>query len=139
MSAHRRTPPGATRTCPHCRAVILQSTSVCPSCRKHLRFTPRGGGDAIVPTFSPLRVEGSIRHPNAGEAWEYAVTVTITNDRGAEVTRQIVGVGAIQPGEQRKFTVAVEVFTPGGPTDADDARRISEAGGTVPVPSVQRR
>lgn len=72
------------------------------------------GGDAIVPTFSPLRVEGSIRHPNAGEAWEYAVTVSITNDRGVELTRQIVGVGAIQPGEQRKFTVAVEVFAPAG-------------------------
>ena len=38
--------------------------------------------------------------------------VTITNDRGEEVTRQIVGVGAIPPGEQRKFTVAVEVFEP---------------------------
>jgi len=114
VSAGRRTPAGATRTCPHCRAVILQSTSVCPSCRKHLRFTPRAGGDAIVPTFSPLRVEGSIRHPHDGEAWEYAVTVLITNDRGDEVSRQIVGVGAIKPGEQRKFTVAVEVFTPEG-------------------------
>jgi hypothetical protein len=62
-------------------------------------------------------VEGSIRHPDAGEAWEYAVTVTITNERGIEVTRQIVGVGAIKPGEQRKFTVAVEVFSPSGATE----------------------
>ena len=38
--------------------------------------------------------------------------VSITNDRGDEVSRQIVGVGAIPPGEQRKFTVAVEVFAP---------------------------
>ncbi|HJU66689.1 MAG TPA: hypothetical protein VJ650_00475 [Gemmatimonadaceae bacterium] len=59
-------------------------------------------------------MEGSIRHPTTGEAWEYAVTVTITNDRGVEVSRQIVGVGAIKPGEQRKFTVAVEVFGPPG-------------------------
>jgi hypothetical protein len=59
-------------------------------------------------------VEGSIRHPNAGEAWEYAVMVSITNDRGEEVARQIVGVGAIPPGEQRKFTVAVEVVEPAG-------------------------
>lgn len=43
--------------------------------------------------------------------------VSITDDRGAEVTRQIVGVGAIQPGEQRKFTFAVEVFTPAGMAD----------------------
>ena len=112
----RRTPAGATRTCPHCRAVILQSTSVCPSCKKHLRFSPAAGGDAVVPTFSPLRVEGSIRHPNAGEAWEYAVMVTIANERGVELTRQIVGVGALKPGEQRKFTVAVEVFAPEGST-----------------------
>ena len=114
MSTVRRTPVGATRTCPHCRAVILQSTSVCPSCKKHLRFAPGGGGGGIVPTFSPLRVEGAIRHPEVGEAWEYAVMVTITNDRGEELTRQIVGVGAIQPGEQRKFIFAVEVFTPAG-------------------------
>jgi hypothetical protein len=63
--------------------------------------------------MSPLRVESTIRHPDVGEAWEYAVIVTITNERGEEVTRQVVGVGAIQPGEQRKFTCAVEVYTPG--------------------------
>jgi len=37
--------------------------------------------------------------------------VSITNERGEE-TRQVVGVGAIQPGEERKFTVSVEVFAP---------------------------
>jgi hypothetical protein len=58
-------------------------------------------------------VEGSIRHPNAEEAWEYAVMVSVTNERGEEVSRQVVGVGAIKPGEERKFTVAVEVFKPG--------------------------
>ena len=29
---------GATRTCPHCRATILESAIVCPGCRHHLRF-----------------------------------------------------------------------------------------------------
>jgi hypothetical protein len=121
VSTRRRTPVGATRTCPHCRAVILQSTSVCPSCKKHLRFDPGAGGGAAVPTFSPLRVEGSIRHPNAGEGWEYAVTVSITNDRGVELSRQIVGVGAIPPGQQRNFTVAVEVFTPEAATEPEES------------------
>lgn len=107
----RRTPAGATRTCPHCRAVILQSTTVCPSCKKHLRFAP---GAAVLPSLTPLRVEGAIRHPEVGEAWEYAVIVTIQNERGEDVTRQVVGVGAIQPGEQRTFTFAVEVYTPQG-------------------------
>lgn len=39
------------------------------------------------------------------------MVVTVTNERGEE-TRQVVGVGAIQPGEERKFTVSVEVFAP---------------------------
>ena len=119
MNTVRKTPAGTTRTCPHCRAVILHSTSVCPSCKKHVRFVAGAGGGVVAPTFSPLRVEGSIRHPTAGDAWEYAVTVTIRNDRGEEVSRQLVGVGAIPPGEQRTFTVAVDVFGPPGPSEAD--------------------
>ena len=97
MSVIRKTPAGTTRTCPHCRAVILASAAVCPSCRKHLRFV----GAEAQPTFSPLRVEGTVRHPNVGEAWEYSVAISIKNDRGEEVGRQIVGVGALQPGEGR--------------------------------------
>jgi hypothetical protein len=38
--------------------------------------------------------------------------VSVRNDRGEEVTRQVVGVGALQPGEQRTFTFAVEVYAP---------------------------
>ena len=111
MSVTRKAPAGTTRTCPHCRAVILASAAVCPSCRKHLRFAP---GAEAQPTFSPLRVDGSIRHPNVGEAWEYSVTISIRNDRGEEVGRQIVGVGALHPGEGRTFSFSVDVFTPGG-------------------------
>jgi hypothetical protein len=82
----------------------------------------------VVPTFSPLRVEGTIRHPNTGEPWEYAVMVSITNERGVELTRQIVGVGALRPGEQRKFTVAVEVF---GPPDAPEETEPAKVGVTT--------
>ena len=115
MTTVRKTPPGATRTCPHCRAVILQSAAVCPSCRKHLRFVP--GESISAPTSVPLRVEGTIHHPSHGEAWEYAVVVSVSNERGEEVTRQIVGVGAIPPGDVRKFILAVEVYAP------DETRR----------------
>lgn len=133
MSTIRRTTAaGATRTCPHCRAVILQSTSVCPSCKKHVRFG--AGGDTAVPTFSPLRVEGSIRHPKVGEAWEYAVMISIADDRGQEVARQIVGVGAIQPGEQRKFTFSVEVFMPASEVEEEPAPKRADA-----LSSVARR
>lgn len=38
--------------------------------------------------------------------------ISVRNERGEEVTRQVVGVGALQPGEERTFTFAVEVFAP---------------------------
>jgi hypothetical protein len=95
--------------------VILQSAAVCPSCRKHLRVEPGDSSNpASAPAFSPLRIEGSIRHPDAGDAWEYSVLVSIRNERGDEVARQVVGVGALQPGEARTFTVSVDVFAPDG-------------------------
>jgi hypothetical protein len=107
----RKSPAGATRTCPHCRAVILASAAMCPSCRKHLRAS---SGVEAQPTFSPLRVEGTVRHPNVGEAWEYSVVISIRNDKGEEVGRQIVGVGALQPGDGRTFSFSVDVFAPQG-------------------------
>ncbi len=114
MSIVRRT-AGATRTCPHCRTEILQSAAVCPACKKHLRFEPGAAtATAAVPAFSPLRIEGSIRHPDAGEVWEYSVLVSIRNERGEEVARQVVGVGAMKPGEGRTFSFSVDVFTPDG-------------------------
>ncbi len=107
--------PGATRTCPHCRTTILESASVCPACKHHLRFEP-GAASRAQPSSSPLRVEGTIRHPDGGEAWEYSVMLSIRNERGEEITRQVVGVGALGPKEERTFTLAVEVFNP------DDAK-----------------
>ena len=57
--------------------------------------------------------------------------ISITNDRGEEVSRQIVGVGAIQPGEQRKFTFAVEVFAPAGAADLEEGAPLRDARGSV--------
>ncbi len=95
---------------------------MCPACKKHLRFEP-GAATRAVPTFVPLRVEGSIRHPDAGEAWEYSIMVSVKNERGEEITRQIVGVGALQPSEARSFTFAVEVFAPGDIRDGTTLKR----------------
>jgi len=111
MTIARQGAPGTTRICPHCRATILESASVCPACQHHLRFDP-GMAERAPPSFLPLRVEGTIRHPAVGEPWEYSVMLSIKNDRGEEIARQIVGVGALHPAEQRTFTLAVEVFTP---------------------------
>jgi uncharacterized protein YbaR (Trm112 family) len=112
MSIARAGAAGATRICPHCRASILESASVCPACRHHLRVDRRAVA-RVAPSFSPLNVEGTIRHPDVGEAWEYSVLVSIRNGRGEEVSRQVIGVGALQPLEERTFSLAVEVFTPG--------------------------
>ena len=86
---------------------ILESAAVCPACRHHLRFD--AGADAYqAPALTPLSIEGSIRHPADGEPWEYTVVVSIRNDRGEEIARKLIGVGAMNPNEQRTFTLSVE-------------------------------
>lgn len=111
MSTTRQGAPGATRTCPHCRVTILESSAVCPNCRHHLRFDPgSAGAKRAQSTIAPLTVEGTIRHPDHGPPWEYSVTVSIRNDKGEEVARQVVGVGALNPAEARTFLLSVEVF-----------------------------
>lgn len=109
MSA--RVTPGKSRICPICRETILESASICPACRHHLRFDPDAEQRA-QPSFCPLRVEGTIRHPEDSEAWEYSVALAIRNEKGEEIARHVLGVGALHPAEQRTFTLAVEVFTP---------------------------
>lgn len=113
MSTVRQSAPGATRACPHCRTRILESASICPACKKYLRFDP-GAAARAVPTFSPLKVEGTIKHPDNGQAWEYSVLVTVRNEKGEELARHVVGVGALHSGDQRTFSLDVEVFAPGG-------------------------
>lgn len=110
MSSPRPGSAGATRTCPHCKATILESSSVCPSCQHHLRFDPIAvAAQRAQRTTSALRVEGTLRHPSEGEAWEYSMVLSIRNDRGEEIDRKLVGVGAMRPGEQRTFALSVEI------------------------------
>lgn len=127
---------GKTRICPHCKATILDSASICPACRHHLRFDSA----ALVQqrarsSFSALRVEGRFGNTGAGaqrrvfaqpalphvaarepaaekQTWEYSVVVAIHDDRGEELVRQVIGVGALPPDESRTVTLSVEVFTP---------------------------
>jgi hypothetical protein len=105
--------PGKSRLCPHCKATILQSATICPACDHSLRFDSKRTRRA-PPSFSPLRVEGTIKHPDAGEAWEYSIALSILDSHGKEITRQIVSVGVMNPDEQRTFRLAVDVFTPSG-------------------------
>jgi len=114
MSSLRPGSPGATRECPHCRETILESAAVCPACRHYLRFeagADAGSDTSQEPVLTPLRIEGSIRHPADGEPWEYTVVVSIRNDRGEEIAHKLIGVGAMNPNEQRTVTLAVEVVS----------------------------
>jgi hypothetical protein len=54
-------------------------------------------------------VEGSFRNPVDSGAWEYSMVLTIRDERGEEITRKLVGVGAMRPDEQRTFTLSVEM------------------------------
>jgi len=110
MSSLRPGSPGATRECPHCRETILDSANVCPACRHYLRFD----AGAIVPqtpALTPLRIEGSIRHPADGEPWEYTIVVSMRNDRGEEIAHRLIGVGAMNANEQCAFTLSVEAVS----------------------------
>ncbi len=113
----RAAAPGKTRTCPHCKATILASASICPACNHHLRFDPKAIAERRQQaTHSPLRVEGTFRHPQDGSgAWEYSVVIAIQNDRGEEIERRVIGVGALQPNESRTVTLSVDIFTPPAP------------------------
>ena len=112
MSNIRPGSPGSTRACPHCKETILESASVCPACKHHVRFSGSGGtapGSEAETTLTALKIEGSIRQPADVEAWEYSVVVSITNEQGKEIARKLIGVGAMAPDELRTFNLSVEV------------------------------
>ena len=103
---------GKTRVCPHCKATILESAPICPQCHHHLQF-----GAAVYPAkkqpgFSALHVQGAIKNNESAADWEYSVVLTIQNERGEELSRQVVGVGALRPTEVRNFTLSVDILTP---------------------------
>jgi hypothetical protein len=107
--------PGKTRICPHCKTTILESSSVCPACQHHLRFDESLVERRAQPRFSALRVEGAFRNPEGADSWEYSVVVSIRDQRGEEVTRKVIGVGALDHDESRTVTLSVDVVGPRGP------------------------
>jgi hypothetical protein len=109
MSVPRPTGIGATRVCPHCKAVVLQSANICPGCQHHLRFNTVNAAPQAK-ALSAMRIEGSIHHPERGEACEYCVVVAITNAQGEKIARHVVGVGALQPGERHQYSFSVELM-----------------------------
>ena len=124
MNTGRVVLTGKTRVCPHCKSTILESASVCPACQHHLKFDPKAIVERrLQPAFSALRVEGGFKHPVGGEPWEYSVVVSIRNDRGEELARKVVGVGALAPNEGRQVMVSVTSVAAGSRRIADDRSR----------------
>jgi len=132
--ASRPVAPGKTRTCPHCKATILESLSICPGCLHHLRFDQEAAKRQVAAT-SALRVEGVIRHPPLEEPWEYFVVISIRNDRGEEVTRQVVSVGALQSTEKRTFTLSVDMMPPQALPGGGNVAKTPAAVTRTPVPA----
>lgn len=132
MNQPRPGSPGATRQCPHCKEQILESASVCPACRHHLRFDPVAAPDAAHGS-TPLRIEGVLRQPADGGPAEYSVIVSIKNERGEEIGRKLIGVGAMGPDERRTVTLTVEVAPAKAPVKAVPRAT------PVPPPAVKRK
>jgi hypothetical protein len=103
---------GATRTCPHCRATILESAVVCPGCKHHLRFDKDARIGAAAATKTAWQIEGTLDAERMDAASEYAILVVVRNERNEEVARQVVNVGALQGAERRTFTLSIEMSEP---------------------------
>lgn len=103
-------PVGEAWNCPHCGQRILRSAVNCPACQRRLRFDT--GTAANAAAVCPLRVEGTIQHSPDETPWEYSVLVQVRDAQGAVVAKHVVGVGAIQPGDTRTFSLQVEMRAP---------------------------
>ena len=105
---------GRTRNCPHCRAQILESASICPGCKGHLRFDSAQLRAVEKPARIAWQVEGTIAPDSLGAGNEYSVVISVRNEKNVEVARHVVNVGALSGTERRTFNLAVEVSEPRG-------------------------
>jgi glutaredoxin len=99
---------GATRTCPHCRATILESASVCPGCKHHLRFDQNSRPGGVPATRTAWQIEGTLDAARMDQATEYSILIVVRNERNEEVARQVVNVGALTGAERRTFSLSIE-------------------------------
>jgi len=109
MSAARPAALGNTRDCPHCKSTVLASASICPACQHHLRFNLPGSAPAPS-GYAALQIEGTVRHKQPDEACEFCVVLSIADENGRQLSRQVVGVGVLQPEESRRFNVSVNLL-----------------------------
>lgn len=116
--------PGRTRSCPHCKSTILESADVCPACHHHLRFgADRRAGRARTETL--FRIEGVVRPPDATDAWEYDVVVALYDEKGVELAREVVHVGALRAPASRKCVVSIDAYPSLAPAVPEPPRNVT--------------
>jgi hypothetical protein len=108
MSSARESSIGKTQVCPHCKTTILDSATICPACKHYLRYDASVASNAVR-RESVFNVEAGFRQPATAETVEYSVLIVVRNERDEEIARRVVDVGAIAPGELRRFSVSVDV------------------------------
>jgi hypothetical protein len=60
-----------------------------------------------------MSVVGTINHPGSGETLEYFILMEVRDESGKLVSRQSLGVGAIDKTQKRIFTLRVEMSSTG--------------------------
>jgi len=108
---------------------VLETAAICPGCRHHLRFSADASQATADAGYTALSVDGSISHKVGTEPCEYFVVLDIRDGRDQQLARQVVGVGVLQPGEQRRLNVSVGMR----PVRAHSASNLS-----APLPSSAR-
>jgi hypothetical protein len=112
---------------------VLESAAVCPGCKHHLRFGSASHALEAGEGYCALSVDGTIAHTKASEPCEYCVVLDVRDDRGEQLTRQVVGVGVLQTGERRRLNVTVEML----PVGTAAALKSQAAGKPTSAPSAQ--
>lgn len=69
-----------------------------------------------------FRLEGVVRPPDAAEAWEYDVVVALYDEKGVELAREVVHVGALRAPASRKCVVSIDAYPSTGVMPAETAR-----------------
>lgn len=75
-----------------------------------MQFNPGQQAVRTVASFTALKVSGTVRHPQNEAPWEYSLVISVRNERGEEINRQVIGVGALQSGDERSVSLTMEVF-----------------------------
>jgi len=133
---------GRTRNCPHCRAQILESASICPGCKGHLRFDSSQLRAVEKPVRIAWQVEGTIASDSLGAGTEYSVVISVRNEKNVELSalpvtpqrfgklldRIVDGTVSAKAAKQVLFAIAQDGGEPDDLIERLGLRQISDSG-----------